>query len=138
MTIRPCSFEDIPVLLQVSIQSYREHYLHLWYDNGKKYMDDNFNYQVFKSQLEDKNVVLFLICDEQKSPVGFLKLNIDKAWQGYDEASSLELERIYLIRNASGKGLGSSIIDFVANFAKLRNKKYVWVKSMDSGPGVNF
>jgi diamine N-acetyltransferase len=136
MTIKPCTPEDIPVLLKVSIQSYKEHYLHLWYDNGKKYIADNFNTGNFQSQLADKNVALFLIYDDQNMVAGFLKLNIDKGWENYDATSSLELERIYLINSVSGKGLGTKVLDFVTGFSKEKNKKYIWLKSMDTSSAV--
>src|SRR5688500_6209073 len=123
MTIEICSEKDIPDLLNVSLQSYREHYTHLWYDHGEKYMADNFNAENFRLQLADKNVALFLIRDDQHVPAGFLKLNIDKAWENYDATSSLELERIYLIKRVSGKGLGKKILDFVTDLAKEKGDR---------------
>ena len=138
MTLKICSTAHISTLVDVSIQSYREHYTYLWYDEGKKYIADNFNSESFKQQLTDANVALFLIYDEKKEAAGFLKLNIDKAYENYESQHTLELERIYLTKRASGKGLGKKVMDFAASFARDKNKKYILLKVMDSSPAVNF
>ena len=78
MTIEICSEKDIPSLVNISIQSYCEHYTYLWNDEGEAYIAENFSASNFKHQLDDKNVAMFLIYDEEVQPCGFLKLNIDK------------------------------------------------------------
>ena len=75
--------------------------------------------------------------DELK-PVGLIKLNIDSAIDKFTAAFALELERIYLIKEASGRGFGKGAMTFVVNFAKAKNKKIVWLKAMDSSPAVEF
>jgi diamine N-acetyltransferase len=139
MIIKACSESDIDELVRVSIQSYNEHYLYLWYDAGKKYVANNFNAQQFKDQLNDPNVALFLIYEGKDSPaVGFLKLNIDKPYKSYGKETSLELERIYIVRSAAGKGVGKKVLEFTDQFALSKNKKCIWLKAMDSAPATKF
>ncbi len=137
MKIKPCTQNEIPDLISVARQSYKEHYLHLWYDGGDWYLQNNFTDEQFTKELADPNAALFLIIDEQ-IPVGFIKLNIDKGYENYSDAEALELERIYFLKSAAGKGLGKATIKFVAQFAKQRNKSVVWLKTMDSAPSVEF
>ena len=139
MIVKACSESDIGELVRVSIQSYNEHYLYLWYDAGKKYVADNFNAQQFRDQLDDMNVALFLIYEEEASPaVGFLKLNIDKAYKSYTKEASLELERIYIVRSAAGKGVGKKVLEFTDEYAAKKNKRNIWLKAMDSAPATKF
>ena len=137
MEMKPCSIEDIPALLKVSNQSYRENYRYLWHDNGEHYIEDNFNSKSFELQLKDKNVALFLVLEDDQ-PVGFLKLNIDSGYADHNASDTLELERIYLIKSASGRGLGKKVFDFVSTFAQKKNKKCIWLKCMDSGNALKF
>lgn len=137
MTIKACTIEDIKDLIQVAQQSYREHYLYLWLDNGEGYMQASFNFDKLYGELSDLNSVFFLIQDDQRL-VGLIKLNINSATGSYSADEALELERIYFIKEASGKGFGKEAISFVVNFSKQRNKSIIWLKAMDSSAAVDF
>ncbi len=137
MKITPCSKNDIPNLISVARQSYKEHYLHLWYDGGDWYLQNNFTFEQFSKELSDPNAALFLISEENIS-VGFIKLNINKGYENYSDAEALELERIYFLKSAAGRGLGKATIEFIAEFANQKNKSVVWLKTMDSAPSVEF
>jgi diamine N-acetyltransferase len=138
MTIRPCTDKDVDTLMRVALESYNQHYLYLWYDGGKKYVANSFNPSAFRDQINDPNVALFLIFDEKDVAAGFLKLNIDKGFQQHDDKQSLELERIYIIKSAAGKGVGKKVLDFTDDYARQRNKNYIWLKVMDSSSATEF
>ena len=137
MTIKTCSEGDISTLVDVAVRSYRQHYTYLWYDDGEKYIAENFSAENFRSQLRDENVAMFLIYLNDE-PVGFLKLNINKGYEQYDAKNSLELERIYLLHKISGKGIGTEVLGFVTEFSRNKNKKYIWLKVMDSSKATDF
>jgi len=137
MQIKFCTKKDIADLIEVSTQSYIEHYTYLWLDNGENYIKSNFNYEKFEDEISNSNSALFLIPDGQKF-VGLIKLNIDSAANGFSAEQALELERIYFIKEASGKGFGKDAVTYVANFAKQRNKKIVWLKAISSSPAIEF
>lgn len=139
MEIKQVTPSDINELAGVALQSYNEHYLYLWHDGGKKYISNNFTAEILSQQLKDKNAMLFLVYVKAgASPVGFLKVNINKPFTGFDEKASIELERIYLIQEASRAGLGKKLLDFVETLAKQFDKKMIWLKVMDSSPAVHF
>jgi diamine N-acetyltransferase len=138
MIIKPCTETDVEELVRVAIESYNQHYIYLWYDGGKKYVENSFNANAFREQLSDSNVALFLVFNEANSAVGFLKLNINKSYQEYTAKDSLELERIYIVKSASGKGIGKSVLEFTDDYARKQNKKYVWLKAMDSSSATEF
>jgi GNAT superfamily N-acetyltransferase len=137
MEFKICSINDIDELVDVSNQSYLEHYTHLWYDNGEDYIKSNFSIAKLKEELSDPNSVFYLICFENKT-VGYFKLNIDKELEKYSSPIALELERLYFLKSATGKGFGKQAIDFVIDIARKKNKKLVWLKSMDSSKAVDF
>jgi diamine N-acetyltransferase len=135
--ITACTTADLYTLQDIAINSYGDHYLYLWYDGGMWYIDKSFSEDALKKELADPNAAFFLVYDGPEL-VGFLKLNIDKELEDYTAEQSLELERIYLTKNASGKGIGKAVVDFTMNFARERNKRVVWLKAMDSSRSVNF
>jgi diamine N-acetyltransferase len=135
--IIPCTTSDLYLLQDIAINSYGDHYLYLWHDGGMWYIDRCFSDAALKKELEDNNAAFFLIYNDDEL-VGFLKLNVDKAIEGYSEQDALELERIYLVKSASGKGIGKAAVDFTKQFALERNKRVIWLKAMDSSKSVNF
>jgi diamine N-acetyltransferase len=137
MEIKICSNNELNELVFISNQSYRDHYIHLWHDNGEEYIKSNFSSLKLNEELSDPNSIFYLIRFENKI-VGYFKLNIDKGIEKYSSTVALELERIYFIKNAVGKGFGKLIIDFVIDYARKKNKKIVWLKSMNSSKAVDF
>ena len=135
--IIPCTAADIPRLQAIAIRSYNDHYLYLWHDNGAWYKERSFSERALKEEIADPNAAFFLIYTGAEL-VGFLKLNIDKSLAGGRAEESLELERVYLVKSASGKGVGKKVIDFTVAYAKQRNKRLIWLKAMDSSRSVGF
>jgi GNAT superfamily N-acetyltransferase len=128
--IRKISVADADVLSAVAIKAYTDHYLHLWHDTGEWYIHKSFAAKNLLPELQDSNACFFLIYYKEEL-VGFLKLNIDAPSPDQD-ANALELERIYLTKNASGRGIGKYVLDFVFEIARSQNKNIVWLKVMDS------
>jgi len=129
--------DDAQLLSKVAIKAYSDHYLNFWYDKGAWYIDNCFSVSVLEQELSDDNALFFLVYYKE-SPVGFLKINTDAALDGDAKEQALELERIYLTKNASGKGIGSYILNFIFDIARSKDKKLVWLKVMDSSEAVSF
>jgi len=121
----------------IATQSYREHYTYLWHDKGERYIEQHYNYQAFFNELNDPNITSWIISSHDKS-VGIIKVNISKAVSRYSAKESMELERIYLIKDASGKGYGKAVLNFVVEFAISHNKTLLWIKAMNQINPVDF
>ena len=131
--IKRLGVEDAALLSAVAMRAYSDHYLHLWHDGGEWYLQTYFTAARFAEELCDANALFFLIYCEGEA-VGFLKLNIDML--SPDETkNALELERIYLTKEASGKGIGTYALQFTIAVAKAEKKSAVWLKVMDSSTG---
>ena len=137
MEIKTCSGEDINDLLFIAKTSYQDHYTYLWDDEGENYISKNFNLNQLHQELANPNAQFYLLYHLKKL-VGFLKLNLDSEVNNYSPIEVLELERIYFIKEATGKGLGKMVLEFVIDLARKRNKKIVWLKAMDSSRSVEF
>ncbi len=135
INIKRLESQDALLLSEVALKAYADDYLHLWDDRGKWYIKKYFSVERLEAELKDENAVFFLAYYND-SPVGFLKLNIDAPLDGEEEKSCMELERIYLSKDAAGKGIGRRLVDLTFTIAKEYNKDIVWLKAMGSSEGA--
>jgi GNAT superfamily N-acetyltransferase len=135
--ITPCSTADLPTLVAVAVQSYREHYLHLWTDNGEWYLERCFTPAVLATEMAAPGSEFYLI-SRGGAPAGFLKVNDGHPLDGYLAQDCLEVERLYLLAAAAGGGLGRAALAFADKLVRERGRRVVWLKTMDSSPAVHF
>ena len=133
--IKPVTVTDLLILKDIAIQSYSDHYLHLWYDGGDWYLKKCFTLAVLEEEFNNENSSFF-IAWLNNEPAGFLKINKHAAWGEINAKDGLELERVYLTKAASGKGIGKKFMDITIGMAIDLNKKFVWLKAMDSSRGA--
>jgi len=130
LQFKKCTLLDIPQLIKVATKSYREHYTYLWEDGGESYITNHFDKASFKQELLQTNSEFYLVLWREKA-VGFFKINdLDKTY--------LELERIYLIAAAKGKGIGKASVQFVEGFAVTHSKSIISLKTMQKGKAYSF
>lgn len=125
---------EAALLAEVAIKAYNDHYLYLWYDEGEWYRKHSFSTAVFEAELADPNNRFYLIY-QHKEPVGFLKLKIESPLPSEPDTQALELERIYLFKATTGKGLGKHLMELTMDVARANHKKIIWLKTMDSSTG---
>lgn len=122
---------DAPGLSEVARRAYADHYLDLWYDAGAWYMNRSFAPDVLRRELEDTNARFYLLLAGDE-PIGFLKLNLDRPSPCNPSLKALELERIYLVKQATGQGVGKTAMQFVDEQARQLGRQLIWLKAMDS------
>lgn len=121
------------LLSSLAKKIYAPHYTHLWLTGGMDWYMNEYAYPVSKirSEIENKKC-LHYIAYIKNEPVGYLKINIDAAIEGGDKKEGIEVERIYIDTKAVNKGLGTHLMNFAADIAKSYQKKYIFLKAMDS------
>jgi GNAT superfamily N-acetyltransferase len=135
---RQCSVSDLFLLTDVALTAYQAHYLYLWSDNGQFYINKCFTTAALKKELNEKDSYFYLIYTDNQ-PMGFLKFNDRKALdENYSSEDCLELERLYLLPEAQGKGIGKAAVKFTLDRARELKRKTVWLKVMDSSSAVEF
>lgn len=132
--VKEIEAKDAHFLSKVALQAYTDHYLNLWYDSGKWYIKKYFSAEKLSAELMDTNS-RFFIAFFNNSPVGFLKLNINAPLEGFEDKKTLELERIYLNKEAAGKGIGRELVERTFQIAAENKKDLVWLKAMDTSKG---
>jgi len=126
---RKAELNDAADLQAVYTKAYLEHFKYLWDDEGEWYLQKNFTLERLISELQDPNAIFFLAYFNDVL-VGYMKLNVNAPLG--DENDGIELERIYIIKEATGKEIGKELADLSVEIAKKKGKRFVWLKAMDS------
>ncbi|MCU7547609.1 GNAT family N-acetyltransferase [Chitinophagaceae bacterium LB-8] len=137
--LRKCNLEDISILRQVALQSYQEHYMYLWTDDQYAwwYMDRSFGEQSLLQQMNDPDSTFYFVLNHDEI-VGFLKINRNRSFNETSAGECIELERLYLLKKVTNKGIGRVAVQMIIDKAKEDHVKTVWLKSMDTSKAVQF
>ena len=73
----------------------------------------------------------FFFAEYQSEIIGYLKVNQGDAQTETQLAEALEIERIYVIPKVQSKGIGTLLLNYCLELAKLRKLKQVWLGVWD-------
>jgi diamine N-acetyltransferase len=130
-TIYKTSAAGAAMLTHLARSIYQEHYLHLWHAGGADWYMNEYAYAAHKitAELADPMVEYFIVAADEE-PLGYLKLNTLAALD--ENTNTLEIERIYLHKNAAGRGIGRQLMQLALLRAGELNKEILFLKAMDS------
>ncbi|WP_339838279.1 GNAT family N-acetyltransferase [uncultured Maribacter sp.] len=124
--------------ITIGTKAYNQHYRHLW-PNGdtSTYIQNSFTKEVLLKEEQDKNTVLYLL-KLDGIYVGLLKINLDMAVAELSKSQALYLDKIYILKEFTGLGIGRETLKFIENKAKELSKKAIFLESMQNGPALPF
>lgn len=124
--------------MAIGVRSYREHYLHLWQNNDPSpFIEAHLTEEAVDKALNDPLSHLYIISFEGMK-VGILKITQNVHHEPAIPKNNLLLNKIYLLKRFSGKGIGSTTLAFVHDLAKEQDKEMVWLFAMKKGKAVDF
>lgn len=127
--------EDIPLLQQVGRETYVPYYPHIWLPGGLEwYVHRCFNSESLNTELSDPNYEYLIPRNEHGQVAGILKLVLDKPTPDGKFSNALYLEKIYLMPDFYGKGVGQQLMEFVFEKAASLGREAVWLICMEHGP----
>lgn len=132
LKIKKAEPADISELRDIGICSYLPHYSHLWKPGGVEwYLHQCFSDEALRKDFSDLNIEYYIIADEVQN-VGILKLVLNKPLLDSMVENALYLEKIYFIKEWTGKGAGNKLIQFTFDRARQLNRECVWLMAMDT------
>jgi GNAT superfamily N-acetyltransferase len=132
MRIRKVGTSDLQELREIGIESYVPHYAHMWKPNGLEwYLNRCFSDEFLQNEITDPNIEYYIISFEKRN-IGILKLVLQKSLPESDIENALYLEKLYLIKEWTGKGTGRELMSFTFNRAQQLNRDCVWLVAMDT------
>lgn len=140
LTIEKITVSQAPFLSTMACEIYKEHYLHLWHPVGAEWYMHEYAYpaDILQQELADDNLEYYIVYEEG-NPLGYLKLVLNASLLFDSTANVMEIERIYLYRHATGKGIGGQLLQWTMQRAAQLKKQLVFLKAMDSSiAAINF
>lgn len=136
--LRSVSPSLVDKYVELGIQSYKEHYVHLWKKNDpSEYLQSNFTTDVLAAELEQSGLYHFIAYGDDR-PIGIVKLNALRELHHYPTQDTLLLEKIYFLKQYSGLGYGKTILQEIIDTAHQLKKKWLWLEAMQKGEALAF
>jgi ribosomal protein S18 acetylase RimI-like enzyme len=136
MKIIEAANEHLDELRAVGIQTYKQHFSGIWSEDGlNSYLESHFNIPKLQTDL-DGDVIKYFLTFVEENPVGFIKLKKNQPVPNRGDEYGLELEKIYLLENFAGLGLGKMMIEFVIDYAENLREKSVWLDVLKINTGA--
>ena len=95
-------------------------------EDMERYLTENFSEEQLARELSNPDS-FFYVAEVNGHVVGYLKLNTAHAQTEPQAADALEIERIYVLSNYHGDGVGQALYHHAMSVAEDRKASYVWL-----------
>lgn len=95
-------------------------------ENMNKYLDEAFSLTKLMTELSDNNAEFYFATLDNKV-IGYLKLNFGQSQTELQDNKAVEIERIYVLKDYHGTGVGQLLLDKAIKIARQKNAEYVWL-----------
>ena len=102
-------------------------------ENMSRYLDMEFTAEKMKRELSNTESEFYLAHEKNKA-VGYLKINFGKAQTELKENKGMEVERIYVLKEFYGTGIGQLLFDKALEIAKGKKMDYLWLGVWEKNP----
>lgn len=127
INIRKVSLHDLPVLQTISIQTFRETYEAVnTPENMALYIENDLGTEQLADELLNPKSHFYFL-EYMRIPVGFFKLNFISNEKIDPQLKSLEIARIYVLKDHQNKGIGQLLMNEIRSIATKRNLDYIWL-----------
>ena len=122
--VEPNEFE---ILTQISRQTFIDTFAALnTAANMQQYLEESFSPGQLKTELENPDAKFYFAL-LQDNVIGYLKLNFGQGQTELRDSKSIEIERIYVLKEYQGTGVGKELFNTALVTAKVANAAYVWL-----------
>jgi len=95
-------------------------------ENMQKYLEESFSSDKLLEELNNPDSK-FYFAKYNDEIVGYLKLNLGHSQTELNDNESLEIERIYVLKDFQGKKIGQKLYEKAVEVAKQNKVKYIWL-----------
>ena len=119
--------DEIDFLQKLSKQTFFESFS--WgnsEENMARYLEEGFSLDKLSRELKDENTSFYFV-KSANEVIGYMKLNAGPAQTELQKEDSFELERIYVLKDYQGKGIGRQLLDKAIQMAREKKASYIWL-----------
>jgi diamine N-acetyltransferase len=107
-------------------------------ENMEKYLQEGFSMEKLSAEINNPNSEFYFALMDN-SAVGYLKINFGQAQTEIKDDKALEIERIYVLKEYHGKGVGQFLLDKAMQIAMQKNMEFLWLGVWEENPrALNF
>jgi ribosomal protein S18 acetylase RimI-like enzyme len=126
--------EEVELLQKIARQTFFETFSVLnTEENMTKYLNENLSLKNLRAELEDENSEVYFAISNGDI-IGYLKINFGNSQTEIKQSNSLEIERIYVLKEFHGKSVGQALYEKAISVACARNADYVWLGVWEENP----
>jgi len=127
ISIHKINISNIDELQKISRDTFLETFAHSTSEeNMRHYLENNFSKEQLAKEIEQEYSE-FYFAKLEDAVIGYLKINYSGAQTELNDQKSLEVERIYIVREYYRKGVGQLLLNFALQIAKQQKLDYVWL-----------
>lgn len=124
--------DDLDLLYQISRDAYSSNFGHHWEEGGlEAYLDTVFGREGLAWELVDPDIHYY-VAFAGTEPVAFMKLNLRSAPPGRDPEEGMELDKLYILPDQKGLGIGRQFMELAFALAAERGKEFIWLAVIDT------
>lgn len=133
LTIRQATQADLDALREVGCETYRQHFSAIWSPVGlQAFLDQDFSTSALSRSLAQPDQhAWFIAADDSGHVVGFAKVNRSTPAPVTGEPGA-ELQKIYFLTSAAGRGYGKQLLQFIRQWALQRGERLLWLDVLKS------
>ncbi|WGK64363.1 GNAT family N-acetyltransferase [Croceiramulus getboli] len=138
VSIEAVQLSQLPLLAKVAKRAYEASYPYVW-ENGNTdfYLHKSFTVEAINQELNRSGVEYFLI-NHQEEPAGLLKIISPISHPRTAPTQGLELEKIYLLPEYTGLGIGKSILDLLVSRSRTEGLGFLKTEVMTTAKALPF
>lgn len=127
LLIKQCGLEDIEKIKYVGEKTFYETFSDQnTEEDMHNYLKENFSYEQIESEVKN-DLSRFYIAESNTEVAAYMKINFDKAQTEVGHENTLEVQRIYALKEYQGKHIGKSLIEKAIELGKENNINYIWL-----------
>lgn len=136
LTIKEVSHLDLFDLQEISKKTFYETYASGNTESDMiKYLEEEFASDKMTLELNDPNSEFYFAILENKI-IGYLKINFGQSQTDIKDNKSLEIQRIYVLKDFQGKKIGKSLYQKAIEIANQKKLDYLWLGVWEENPNA--
>lgn len=134
VSIRPVQSNEIDLLQKIAVDTFAETFASAnTKENMVLYLEQAFNLERLTHAHQHAQTHYYFAA-QREEVIGYLKLNTGDAQTEDLFDHSMEIERIYILPESFGKGVGQLLMDHAINFARSGHIRTIWLGVWEQNP----
>jgi diamine N-acetyltransferase len=135
--IRYATPGDEEEIVELGTSAYAAYFGELWSPEGlARFLAGQFSLEQVRAELAEGDATRYVVAQRGGQLLGLAKLLRDRPVTAVEGERGLWLQKLYLRPTATGKGLGSVLLEAVAGIAGVLGEPRIWLDVLRSNAGA--